>query len=210
MRSLTTKNLFSIKTEKTIEISHEVLSKAIGHAEAKGIWLIYGAEKNGKTLFTLKLAKALCQNHKVAYISAEEGLDKSFRDAVKRAGLTAADNIHWYPYIDYQELIEKLQKPKSAQVIFIDNIVVYNDVIKPMMIKQLEKNLAGKLIVILGHEERNEPYPATAKMAKKMAKVYVQIKGLKAFVVSRFSKGGNIVIDEEKSTLYWGDEIDNI
>jgi predicted ATP-dependent serine protease len=209
MRSLTTKHLFSMAPVQTIKFSNDIFAQAIGDAEAKGIWLISGAEKNGKTLLTLKLAKALCPNHKVAYISAEEGVDKSFRDAVKRAGLTAADKIHWYPYMEYQEIIEKFQKPKSAQVIFIDNIVVYNDVIKPMMVKQLEKHLTGKLIVILGHEERNEPYPATAKMAKKMAKVYIQVKGLKAFVVSRFSKGGSIIIDEEKSALYWGKETDN-
>jgi hypothetical protein len=44
-------------------------------------------------------------------------------------------------------------------------------------------------------------------MAKKLAKVIFHIEGLKAFVTSRFSIGGEIVIDEEKSEIYHGSAI---
>jgi len=65
--------------------------------------------------------------------------------------------------------------------------------------------MPGKLIICLAHEERKEPYPAVARMAKKLSKVYVQVRGLKAFVTSRFSTGGELVINDEMSEIYWGE-----
>jgi hypothetical protein len=41
-------------------------------------------------------------------------------------------------------------------------------------------------------------------MASKLAKVIVNVKGLRAFVVSRFAQGGAIEINEEMSEMYWG------
>jgi archaellum biogenesis ATPase FlaH len=208
MRSLTTKNLFDMKVKKIIKIDNDILQTAIGNAEAKGVWVIYGFEKNGKTTFVLILAKALCKSQKVAYISAEEGTDLSFTEAVKRAGLTTADKIAWYTYLSLEDIVKKFSKPKSADVIVIDNATMYADEFKNLNIKELENKLPNKLIILLCHEERKEAHPAAAKLAKKMAKVIFQIKGLTAFCVSRFSgKSTQIKINDTKATLYWGDEI---
>lgn len=208
MRSLTTKNLFDMKVKKLIQIDNEILQTAIGNAEAKGVWLVYGSEKNGKTSFVLQLAKALCKAQKVAYISAEEGTDLSFTEAVKRAGLTTADKIAWYTYMSLAEVVKKFTKAKSADVIILDNATMYADEFRDINIKELENKLPGKLIILLSHEERKEPHPAAAKNAKKMAKVYFNVKGLSAFGVSRFSGvSTQININETKATLYWGNEI---
>ncbi len=207
MRSLTTKNLFAMKVKKTINLDNDILQTAIGNAEAKGVWLIYGSEKNGKTSFVLQLAKALCKKQKVAYISAEEGTDLSFTEAVKRAGLTTADKIAWYTYLSLNDVVAKFKKPKSADVIILDNATMYADEFRDINIKELETKLPGKLIILLAHEERKMPHGAAAKMAMKMAKVYFNIKGLTAFGVSRFSGNSTqININEIKATLYWGDE----
>ena len=53
----------------------------LGVPELGGIWLIWGNEKNGKTWHSLKLAEHLSENHKVLYISAEQGIRKSFKEA---------------------------------------------------------------------------------------------------------------------------------
>ena len=210
MYKLTITDLMKKECKKNITISNNILQEAIGEAEAKGLWLIYGAEKNGKTWFSLKLAQALAATERVAYVSAEEGTDKSFVDAVKRAGITKADNkLFFYEYTPLYELIAFFKKPKKQNIIIIDNATIYADELKTVGIKNLEKALPGKLIILIAHEERKEPYPASARMAKKMAKVIVNVKGLKAFVVSRFGKGGEIIIDEEKSMMYWGMESEN-
>jgi chemotaxis methyl-accepting protein methylase len=147
----------------------------------------------------------MARHERVAYISAEEGLDKSFRDAVRRAGITTSDNILWDEYLSIDEIVEKFRKQRSANIIIMDNLTMYLDEIKPMEIRRrLLDALPSKLIIFVAHEERREAYPATARMAKKLAKVIFHVEGMKAFVTSRFSQGGEIVIDEKKSELYYG------
>ena len=203
-RSLTTRNLFDKKPERVVSFQNGFLKEAIGEAEAKGCWLIYGPEKNGKTWFALQLAKELARAEKVSYISAEEGTDKSFRDACDRAGITSSDKIMWDEYLTLGEIIEKFSKPKTAKIIIIDNLTIYADEFRNKPFREFLNELPGKLIICLAHEERKEPYPAVARMAKKLSKVYVQVRGLKAFVTSRFSTGGELVINDEMSELCWG------
>lgn len=204
-RSKTTLNLFQKKSTSLVALTHPVLQSVIGNSERKGCWIIYGFEKNGKTWFTLKLVKELAKHERVAYISAEEGLDKSFTDAIWRAGITTSDDILWDEYLSVDEIIEKFQKQRSANIIVIDNLTMYSDELKPTELKKkLLDALPNKLIIFVAHEERKEAYPAIARMAKKLAKVIFHVEGLKAFVTSRFSPGGEITIDEEKSEIFHG------
>ena len=204
-RSLTSRNLLNKKDGRKLQISDPGLGRIIGPASTTGLWLIYGKEKNGKTWFALQLAKALAKQEKVSYLSAEEGLDDGFKMACRRAGITSDDKILWDEYMDIDAIIEKFNRPRAASVIFIDNLTAYLDELKPTEVrKRLMEKLPGKLLILIAHEERKKPYPATARMAEKWASVVIQVKGLKALVVSRFSLGGEIVIDGERSELYWG------
>jgi hypothetical protein len=204
-RSMATSNILQRNGIAPVVLTHEALQSTIGNAERKGCWIVYGCEKNGKTWFTLRLAKEMAKHERVAYISAEEGLDGSFINAVRRAGIVASDNIFWDEYLSVGDIIEKFQKRRSANIIVIDNLTMYSDEMKPTEIKKrLLDGLPSKLIIFVAHEERKEPYPAIARMAKKLAKVIFHIEGMKAFVTSRFSPGGEIIIDEEKSEIYHG------
>ena len=104
-RSLTVKNLYDKRTGETVEFQNTILERAIGKAEKKGIWLVYGYEKNGKTWFVLTLARDLAASGKVAYISAEEGTDESFKGACRRAGITLDTRITFDEYISIDEII---------------------------------------------------------------------------------------------------------
>jgi archaellum biogenesis ATPase FlaH len=203
-RSLTTRNLFDKKAKRVVKFQDELLLRAIGAAEAKGCWLIYGPEKNGKTWLALQLAKDIAKSEKVSFISAEDGTDKSFIDACERAGITRDDRIMWDEYLTLEEIVAKFSQPKTAKIIFIDNLTIYADEFKNKPLLDLMTELPEKLIICIAHEERKEPYPAVARMAKKLSKVYIQVRGLRAFVTSRFSTGGELVINEEMSELYWG------
>ena len=208
-RSCTVKNLYDKKPGRVVGFQNPYFEQAIGPAEMKGMWLIYGPEKNGKTWFTLQLARDLAASSrkKVAYISAEEGTDLSFRLACERAGITPDTRILFDEYLSVDEIIEKFSRPKTPDIIFIDNLVVYIDTLKGSGLRLLSEALPHKLIVFVAHEERKKPYPGSAQMAKKLAKVHINIKGLKAFVVSRFApQGGEIIINEEMSEMYWGAE----
>ena len=54
--------------------------EAVGKPELKGTWCIGGLPKNGKTSFTMQLAKYLTKWHLVAYDSIEEGVSASFAE----------------------------------------------------------------------------------------------------------------------------------
>jgi archaellum biogenesis ATPase FlaH len=203
-RSLTSRNLLDKRPGKIVRFNSELLTEAIGEAEMKGCWLIYGSEKNGKTWFTLQMAKALAHYDRVAYISAEEGTDLSFQMACERAGITSVDKILWDDYLSVDELIKKFSKAKTADILVLDNLTIYPDEFKYLGIRDFLNALPNKLIIFVAHEERKLPYPACAKMASKLAKVIVNVKGLRAFVVSRFAQGGAIEINEEMSEMYWG------
>lgn len=203
-KALSARNLLIKKPGRTIILTHAILREIIGEAEAKGCWIIYGSEKNGKTWFSLFLAKDIARNERVAYISAEEGTDMSFRLAANRAGITPDDKIAFEEYMSIDEIVEKYSKPKTARVIFIDNLTIYPDELKSVGVRDLLNRLPSKLIVFVAHEERKEPSPACAKMARKLAKVIVHVRGLKASVTGRFSSGGDIVIDLDKSEMCWG------
>lgn len=204
-RSLTARNLFEKRIGRTVQFDNELLTEAIGEAELKGCWLIYGTEKNGKSWFTLQLAKSMAYFDKVVYISAEEGTDLSFRKACERAGITKADRILFEEYLSLDEIKEKFLKPKTANILIIDNLTIYPDEFKTLPIRDFINAFPNKLIIFVSHEERKQPYPACARMASKMAKVIVNVKGLRAFVTSRFSQGGSIVINDEMSEMYWGE-----
>ena len=205
-RSLTARNLLDKRTGKTVVFDNPLFTESIGEAEMKGCWLIYGSEKNGKTWFTLQMARSLARFERVAYISAEEGTDLSFRMACERANITSGDNILFDEYLSVEEITRKFSRPKTPNILVIDNLTIYPDEFKYFGIRDLLNALPNKLIIFVSHEERKEPSPACAKMAKKLAKVVVNVKGLRAFIVSRFAEGGSIEINEEMSEMYWGEK----
>lgn len=205
-RSLTAANVLQKKRGRTVKLQNPILRQLIGEAEAKGYWLIYGMEKNGKTWFTLQLAKDISLSEKVAYISAEEGVDDSFKQACLRANITASDKIVFDEYLSVDDIVEKFSKPKTPNIIIIDNLTMYADEIKSSRLKKdLLDRLPNKLIILIAHEDRKKPYPAVAQMARKLSKVIINVVGLRAFVVSRFSQGGHVDIEERNAELYWGE-----
>lgn len=205
-RTLNLKNLYA-KKFNTYDFTAHWLS-TMGKPESNGIWIIYGVEKNGKTWFCLKLAEYLSRFDKTLYLSAEEGTGKDFVAACKRANLEADNkNLQFLEYTPIDEVEAKLKKRGGAKIVFIDNITVYQDELKYGKLRKLALEHPNILWVYVAHEEKQEPYTATAKMAKKLAKVIVQVQGLACFVSGR-CPGGVISIDQEKAMLYHG--MDNL
>ncbi|MDD2633962.1 MAG: bifunctional adenosylcobinamide kinase/adenosylcobinamide-phosphate guanylyltransferase [Bacteroidales bacterium] len=203
-----TLNLSTIYSKKftTIELKG-IFGDVFGTPEDAGAWLVFGSEKNGKTWFALKLAAALSETKRTLYISGEEGLGKDFVENCKRAKLSADNrNLHFSEYIDIVELQDKLNKRRSPEVVVIDNVTVYKDDLAYGNFRRLIKNYPNKLFIFLAHEERNEPYTATAKLIRKLSKVIIHIVGLKANISGRVP-GGSLIIDEEKAQLFHSTKI---
>ncbi len=181
-----------------------IWNTVFGEPETNGAWLIWGSEKNGKTWFALMLAKMISGLVRTLYISAEEGLGKNFRDAMKRAGIDDSDrNLRLMEYLPLEHLEELLEKRRAPKVILIDNITVYNETLMYGKFHDLLRKNDDKIFIFLAHEENKQPYTSTAKMCRRLAKVIVHVKGLKAFVSGR-CPGGAIEITSDKAQLCWG------
>jgi hypothetical protein len=202
MRALSVSNIYEKKFKTYPFTSH--WQKAMDNPETNGCWLVYGAEKNGKTWFSIKLAEYLSTFERVLYVSAEEGLGRGFVDACKRARVEVTSRrLNFLEYLPLEELDEKLSSKKSAKIVFLDNCTIYADELKGGVLRQLLLKHSDKLFVLVAHEEKGEPYTAAAKMAKKLAKIICRVEGLTAHISGRCS-GGKIIIDEHKAALYWG------
>jgi hypothetical protein len=204
-RVMTLKNLLD-KKHKTFSFTGD-MAKVFGIPETHGAWLIYGNEKHGKTRFALQLAKYLATFKKVLYVSGEEGSSKAFVDTCIWAGLDPGKSrVGFLEYEPIEELDERLKKPKAPRIVVLDNLVVYGKEIGNGRILHLLKDHPDVLFIFMAHEERREPYPGPAKLARKLAKVIVRVEGL-ACVVSGRVPGGTLTIDEEKAELFHGNAI---
>lgn len=204
-RLLTVKNVYDIKHE--IFTLSEPWSTVLGEVDKNGLWLIWGAEKNGKTWLALQLANYLSTIQQVLYISAEEGVGFAFVESCKRAKIESKNKmLKISEYLTIDELREKLDKRRSADIIFIDNITVYNDELKNGQLRKLLNDYSTKLFIFLAHEDRGDPYTATAKLARRLAKVIIHVKGL-ACVFSGRIPGGVLTINEEKAKLFYNNNI---
>jgi len=199
-RAKSINQLYNLKA-KTLQLDG-LYSDVLGTPEAGGAWMIWGSEKNGKTWFAVKLADYLSSMMKVLYIIAEEGTGPDFVNTCKRVNLQANNRaLQFTEYLSIDELIEKLNKRRSAQAIFIDNTTIYHDELKNGGVRKLLARYPGKLFVFIAHEDRGEPYTAQAKLIRKLAKVVVYIRGLMCVISGRVP-GGTLMIDEQRAQLY--------
>lgn len=182
--------------------------KVFGVPEQKGLWIVYAKDKNGKTWFTLKLAEYLSSFLKTLYVSAEEGLRKSFIDNIERARLDDSNNnLQFIDRLSIEDLSEKLNARRAPKIVIIDNLTAYKGEIKISTLNAFLESHKDKLIIIVAHENKNEPDGAVGVHVKKLAQIIMRVQGLKCFVSGR-CPGGTLIIDEEKSTLYHGTEIE--
>lgn len=182
--------------------------KVLGNVTKGGFWIIYGAEKHGKSWFALVLAQVLGQIENVVYISSEEGISGEFVEAMKRAGIDPSQNpFKLNEHITFAEIKEELLNRRQApSVIFIDNLTTYKDEVSANDILKLFREYPDTHFVFISHEDNGEPDLAIGKMVKKLSKVIMRVEGLACFVSGRVP-GGQILIDEQKAVLYHGTEV---
>ena len=187
-----------------------LLKKVFGTPSTCGLWLLFGKDKNGKTSGTLLLCDLLIKYARILYVSAEEGIETEFQDALRRIQIDYSNPyLHFVEYESIEEIKNRFEKGKrnKPDIVVLDNLTMYRELTAKDII-ELDRfaKQQGIIIICLAHEERNEPYGSAAKMVKKLAKVIIRVKGL-TLIVSGRVPGGNIVINEEKACLYHGMEI---
>lgn len=196
--------------------------EVLGEVPKGGVWIIYGREKNGKTTLALMLSEVFTAlqdggntqapvrtyDPGVLYISGEEGVGADFREAMKRAGVPKKTRVKYHDYVTLAEVEVYLQGPRREKIVFLDNATVYHQELMYGGMLRFDRFCKKEKIiaVVLAHEENNEPHPKTALTCKKLAQRIIHVEGLKATIGGR-CPGGEVVIDETKAALIWGDNI---
>lgn len=185
------------KNRKVLEFSGAWL-KFMGQPEMKGSWIIWGESGNGKTSFSIQLAKYLTKFGKVLYNSREEGDSKSLELTCRREQMEVVARRFHITSDNKEELKIRLEQKRSADIIFIDSYQYMALSYKEY--KELKESFPNKLFVFLSHAEGKHPEGRAAKKVKYDANVKIHVDSYVASCVSRYGGGEPYIIWEEKAS----------
>jgi len=177
----------------------------LGEPEISGAWIIWGQSFNGKTSFSMQLAKELTKYGKVLYNSLEEGARKSMKQSIERNHMQEVKRRFHIVQESIDTLKERLRKRRSADIIFIDSLQ-YSDLNKAEY-KKLKAEFDNKLFILVSHAEGKQPKGRFADFVRYDCDIKIHIEGYKAFCMSRLAAGGNhneYIIWHAGAEQYWG------
>jgi len=162
---------------------------SFGQPERTGSWIIWGNSGNGKTRFAVQLCKYLADlGERVAYNSVEEGASESLKIPFAAEGVAeAARKVLILDKEPVQDLIIRLDKPKSPDIIIIDSLQYTG--LSYAEYKHLRDSFRKKLFIFISHANGRNPAGRVAQAVRFDAFVKIWIEGYKAFPVSRYGGG---------------------
>ena len=174
----------------------------VGTPECAGSWIIWGQSGNGKTRFTLQLAKYLTKFSRVVYNSLEEGQKLSFQKAVKETNMRSVNGKFIIVNEPIEQLSFRLKKRKAPKIAIIDSIQ-YSNLDKIKYAKLLNEH-PNVLFIFISHAEGKKPKGSTADAVRYHSDVKIHVEGYRAVATSRFGGGTPYTIWEEGAENYWG------
>lgn len=185
---------------KTMALTDKWLA-SFGAQERTGSWIIWGESGNGKTSLALQLAHQLAHFGAVVYNSLEEGASLSMCNALKRHRLhDVSRKFHLLDREPYAQLMHRLSRKKSPDIIIIDSIQYLN--INREQYKAMVNTHRKKLFILVSHADGRLPEGATAKAIRYDANVKIRVEGHKAFPAGRDVGGQEFIIWQEQADLY--------
>ena len=176
---------------------------AFGTPEQLGVWFIWGNSGNGKTSFTMQLARELTKFGKVAYNALEEGTSKTVQDAIERFDLHELDKKLQFICEPLDMLTERLKKRRSADFVIVDSFQ-YAQLTYKQYITFKEAN-ANKLIIFVSHADGKQPSGRSAKSVMYDASLKVFVQGHRARSKGRYIGTKGYIDVWKKGVLeYWG------
>lgn len=194
----------NVLTAKFPELPFEGEWKAaVGRPQPTGTWFVYGPPKNGKTTFTMMLAKYTSKFKKVMYLPYEEGISRTLQMALERVNMKEVGSrlILGAPET-VDQLITRLDKHKSKDAIVVDSIQFagfsWDDY------KRLKLRFPTKIFIYISHMENGKPDGKTAIKIMRDANLVFKVEGYRAFPVGRYGGGKPIDVWKERADEYWG------
>ena len=173
---------------------------AFGEVPDNEIWFISGASASGKSSFVMQLARELTKYGRVLYGSYEEGVSQSFKERIRRERMTEKQGrIRIITDDSFEELTERLSRPKSAKFVIIDSFqdsgLTYDQAM------ELRAKYPRKSFIYISQEYKGSPMGKPAARLKYKAGVKIRVVGYKAFCQGRFSG------DENSAYTIWEDGV---
>ena len=166
----------------------EKWSKPFGEPADNASWFISGASASGKSSFVMQLAKELCKYGPVLYMSYEEGVNQSFQRRMDYLGMAEVQGRFRVVTDDsYDELVERLRKPKSPKFVIVDSFQVAVDDAGFSYEKAVElmKRFPKKCFIYISQEDKSQPTGKPARRLKYICDMKVRVMGYKAYCQGR-------------------------
>ena len=161
-------------------------SGPFGFPTANETWFISGASASGKSSFVMQLAKELTNYGMVLYCSYEEGVSQSFKNRMEMFKMNEVQGRFRVATDDtYEELMNRLSKPKSAHFVIIDSFQVAEW--KYDQVKQLIQRFPAKSFIFISQEYKGQPMGKAAMRLRYLAGIKVRVVGYKAYCQGRFT-----------------------
>ena len=157
---------------------------SIGNPAKSGVWIIWGASGNGKSSFVMQLSKELCKYGLVLYLSYEEGVNQTFQRRMEYLKMNEVQG-KFRVVVDetYEELIDRLKKPKSPKFIIVDSYQVseweYPDAVALM------KRFPKKCFIWISQEKKSQPMGGGAIRLRYICDMKIRVVGYKAYCQGR-------------------------
>lgn len=174
--------------------------------ETSGVWFIWGNSANGKTSVTLKLLKYLTTfDKKGVYNSLEEGRRKTMQKVFRKVNMKEVTGKVIMVQESIEDLIERLKKRGSAEIVVLDSIQYANLSFKQYL--ALKKLFPKKLFIILSQAEGKMPTGRMARSVMFDADLKIWVEGHRAISKGRYiGPKGYYTNWVEGAALYWGQE----
>ncbi len=146
----------------------------------------------------MQLAKELCNYGMTLYCSYEEGVGQSFKERIERFKMGEVQGRFRVVTSDsYDELVERLAKPKSSHFVIVDSFQVSGWTYEQA--KQLIDRFPAKSFIFISQEHKGQPMGKPAIRLRYIAGIKVRVAGYKAFCKGRFTEdpGSYYVVWEE-------------
>ncbi len=161
-------------------------SEPFGNPCINETWFISGASASGKSSFVMQLAKELCKQGTVLYLSYEEGVNQSFKERTQLFNMNEVQGRFRVAVDDtLEELTERLSRPKSPQFVIVDSFQYADWTYE--QVKGLVEKFSRKSFLFISQEYKGQPMGKPASRLKYMAGIKVRVVGYKAFCQGRFT-----------------------
>lgn len=161
-----------------------------GQPEKGVTWFVWGASGSGKSTVCSKMVRMFLDlKVRVLYLSLEEKRGESITRKPEEAGVSASDrNFKLLPSAALQELILRLRKRNSPDVIFIDSLQYIKMSYEEY--QKLHELFPSKTFVFVSHAIGANPKGAAADAIHYDAGVKIWVQGGSIEVKHRFENGG--------------------